>query len=103
MSSDKSGIGGLTSGAAYYTRETWTRLRELYPKDHTLDKTYEDWQEGVNTFLKNSLTLGLKIEPVWIEIDDLVRWCEEKRLPMNSSTRSQYVVYKLDQLDLLRP
>ncbi len=51
---------GATTGVAHYTREMWTKLRKLYPKDDTLDKTYEEWQDAVSKFIQDSISMGNK-------------------------------------------
>jgi len=100
---EKTALNGFKIGIAYYARDEWMRLRQLFLKDSTLDESYEDWLTGVAKFTQNAVIKGQEIERIWINVDELVKWCKENAYPMNSSSRSEFVVYKMQQLDLLIP
>lgn len=92
----------LEVGIAYYTKESWQRLREQFPADTTLDTSYEDWLEGVGTFVQEAAVRGQKIRQVWIDVDELAKWCETNGRRMDNTARSEFVVTKLKQYSLLQ-
>ncbi|MDZ7291407.1 MAG: hypothetical protein ONB44_09345 [candidate division KSB1 bacterium] len=38
---------------------------------------------------------GMQVEPVEVDVDELVAWCKEQGIPMDSAARSRYAAEKI--------
>jgi hypothetical protein len=78
-------------GLAWFDRRQWKRLTEVVEDPNELDRTYEQWQESAHNAVRTIESEGQRVEMVHIEVQSLVSWCKEKRLPVNGSSRAAYV------------
>ena len=84
-------------GLAWYSRETWERLREIADDRDKLDDTYEDWQRQALTMIHDLEVVGQQIRKVPIDIEALVAWCRERKCRIDAAARSEYVAHLLRQ------
>jgi hypothetical protein len=87
--------GSAAIGLAWYTRESWQRLRELAADAEALDDTYEGWERGAQRALDELQATGRAVRRVPIDVDLLARWCQEHHRPLDSAARAEYVTYLL--------
>ncbi len=73
----------------WFDQEQWEKLAQVDPDG--VDDSYEEWKKGANKAISNFISNGQKVRKISIKTADLVKWCEEKGLSPNSSTRSEYV------------
>ena len=78
-------------GFAWFDRTQWRRLTEAVEDRNELDDTYEQWERSALEAVRMIESQGQKVERVHVEVVSLVSWCQEKGLPVNGRSRSEYV------------
>ena len=81
----------LVVGLAWFDRKQWQRLTEAIEDRTELDKTYEQWERGAHDAVRMIERQGQIAEKVHVEVESLVSWCNEKGLPVNRTSRAEYV------------
>jgi len=81
----------LVVGLAWFDRKQWRRLIEAVEDRNELDDTYEQWEQSALDAVQMIERQGQKVEKVHVEVESLVSWCKEKRLPVNGKSRAEYV------------
>jgi hypothetical protein len=82
-------------GIAWFRPEQWTQLREVSSDSDQIDELYEDWLDYAEKQVKDLRARGFDPRKVDVDVDELLMWCKNKKLPVNIKTRSEYVAYKL--------
>jgi hypothetical protein len=83
--------GPVAVGVAWFDRRQWKRLTEVAEDRSELDDTYERWQQSALDAVRAIEGEGQRAEMVHIEVESLESWCKEKRLPVNTKSRAEYV------------
>lgn len=60
-----------------------------------LDDTFEEWETNARRALANLKSQGVAAEPFEVRVADLVRWCSDRNLPIDSAARAEYVSFML--------
>jgi hypothetical protein len=84
-------------GVAWYTRETWERLRELAADREVLDDTFENWEQGALAAVFELESAGRQVHKIPIDIDALVLWCREHGHRLDTAARAEYVMHLLQR------
>jgi|GEM_PF-317604 len=87
----------VVMGVAWYRPEQWERLREISEDREELETTYEDWKGSAERALREMRKAGMYPEKVDIDVEDLLRWCNEQNQPVDSSARVRYTAEKVMQ------
>ena len=82
-------------GIAWFRADQWTRLRDLSSDSDQIDELYEDWLDYAEKQVEDLRARGFDPRKVDVDVDELLMWCKNKKLPVNIKTRSDYVAYKL--------
>jgi hypothetical protein len=82
-------------GLAWYDREQWTLLCEFAADRSKLDDTYEEWEANAHSAIADLKSRGVLVEPVEILVANLVKWCAEHKLHVDSAARAQYASHLL--------
>lgn len=85
----------MVVGLGWYDRAQWQRLTEVVEDRSELDDTYEEWKHGALDTMQMMERQGHKIVKVPVDVEALVAWCQERSLPINGKTRSEYVSFVL--------
>ena len=86
-------------GFAWFDRVQWHRLREVADDRNELDDTFEQWERNALDAIRAIQRKGQRVEKIHIDVDAFVSWCKSKRLPINSVSRAEYVIFVLRQRD----
>jgi hypothetical protein len=78
-------------GVAWFDRKQWKRLTEAIENRNELDETYEQWQKSALEAVRMIERQGQEVEMVHVEVVSLVYWCTENGLPVNNTSRAEYV------------
>ena len=81
----------LVVGLAWFDRKQWQCLTKAAENRNELDDTYEQWERNARDAVRTIERQGQEVEMVHIEVESLVAWCKEKRLPVNGESRAEYV------------
>ena len=86
-------LGNICIAVAWYRLEQWEILRRISADGEQLEDTYEEWETGAEKYLKDIAGLGIKAKKVPIDVLEWAQWCGEKKLPLDSSSRSHYAAH----------
>jgi hypothetical protein len=91
----KSGKQPLKVGIAWYRPEQWGRLRQISDDVNKLEESYEEWLSIATKTLGELQAQGMEIEKVEIDINELQAYCNDRGMPVNAKSRSEFVTDKL--------
>jgi hypothetical protein len=63
-----------------------------------LHDTYEEWVQDATRRLQELRDLGFTVEKVHVEMAELARWCLQRGLPLDGSSRAQFASDKMRHL-----
>ena len=89
---------GIVVGFAWYRPEQWQRVRDISSDAYALEDSYEEWLRLAEQKLKELSSSGLRVEKVDVHSEQLILWCNERRLEVNAQARSRYAAEKLQEL-----
>jgi len=72
---------------------------EVADDRNKLDDTFEQWERNALDALRMFERQGQRAEKVHVDVDALVSWCKDRRLPITGASRSRYVSFVLQQRD----
>jgi hypothetical protein len=85
----------LAVGIAWFDREQWHELCEVAADRSKLDDTYEEWEANARQALANLKSGGVNAEPLEVRVAELLQWCTERNLTVDSASRAEYVSFML--------
>ncbi|MCC5940553.1 MAG: hypothetical protein JJU37_03355 [Balneolaceae bacterium] len=85
------------TGILWWKPEQWEKAKQMSSDSHVFDDTYEDWKEGAEKALKNFQDLRITVYRIEIELDELVKWCKNQKMPIDSKARSRFVSMKVQK------
>jgi hypothetical protein len=85
-------------GIAWYRREEWSHLLEIYADRNELEDTYEECLQNAETRLHEMAEKGINALRVHINVEELQDWCIVQGRPLDGSARSVFTAEKLRQL-----
>ena len=86
-------------GIAWYKREEWSHLLEISADRDELEDTYQEWLNNAETRLHEMAEAGINPTKVYINLDELQKWCVVQGRPLDGSARAVFTAEKLRQLD----
>jgi hypothetical protein len=86
-------------GLCWYQPEQWERLKEIADDRDGLEHTYEEWRKNASRAISDFQANGQSIKKVRINLEELLLWCNEKGIAVNSEARSGYVAFIMQQQD----
>lgn len=84
-------------GLAWYKKEDWNRLLEVSEDKSKIEETHDEWLKNAENAIKNFKKKGIKIEKVQIDLNELIRWCNERNLSLNGEARANFVTHKMQK------
>src|SRR5438128_1613404 len=84
----------VVAGVAWYRPEQWQRLREISEDAANLEETYESWLSEAEKIMRERPLGNLRMEKVDVDVEQLLAWCNDQGLEVNSKSRAQYVAEK---------
>ena len=80
----------IIMGAAWYRENQWERLKEVSEDRDNLEETWIEWNQAVEKSLQEARSMGLHVEKVDVDIEELIQWCRAKRRPVNAESRASF-------------
>jgi hypothetical protein len=99
MKQSKESQNKMVVGFAWYRPEQWQRVRDISTDADSLEDSYEAWLKLAEGELKKFQSSGLRVEKVDIDSEQLILWCNEQGMEVNSKARARYAAEKLSELD----
>ena len=87
----------INVGLAWWQASQWERLKEISEDRENLEDTYEEWRRNASLTIKNLEAQGQNIKKVKINLEELIFWCNDKSISINSGSRAEYSAYLLDK------
>jgi hypothetical protein len=81
----------IITGVAWYRPEQWERLREVSEDVDNLEETYDAWRETAERMIRDGIPSDVQVEKMDIDVEEVLAWCNERELPMNTASRAQFV------------
>ncbi len=85
----------IVVGIGWYRRVQYDKLLEFAADRDKLEDTYEAWTASAEEAFRNGLKAGMKMQKVYIDVDNLLAWCKQQSLALNGEARARYVTYQL--------
>ena len=85
-------------GFAWYNEAQWNRLREVSIDRSQLEMTHNEWLQSAEQKYIGLKLEGFNIVKINVDVDALVKWCREHKLPLNGDSRSRYAMAMVQQL-----
>src|SRR5437867_4031847 len=96
MGSEKS-YQNVRVGLGWYRPEQWTRLLEVSVDRDALEDTHAEWAKGAAEAMRELRARGVTVEKIDVEVEELVQWCLDRGLMVDSRARSNFAAEKLLQ------
>ena len=96
-SRDASGKDEMVIGVAWFRREEWPRLLEVSADRDQLEETYDEWLQSARQTLLHLRAEGQRVEKVDIGVDELLKWCQTRHVPVDASARANLAAAQLHQ------
>jgi hypothetical protein len=81
----------IVTGVAWYRPEQWQRLREVSEDVDNLEETHEAWLKTAERLIRDGIPSDVRVEKIDVDVEEVLAWCNVKGLPMNASSRAQFV------------
>lgn len=85
------------SGIAWYKREQWALLKSVSADADELEDTYDEWLEYAKRHQKDIWDTGINIFKVDVDVEELIRWCQDQGRPVDGAARAEFVSMKLKE------
>jgi hypothetical protein len=82
---------------AWYKPEQWERLKKISRDCDELENTFTEWIEFAEEKVIQLEAMGLKLEKVEVDVDEMLAWCNKRSLPVDGESRSMFASYKLNK------
>ena len=80
---------------AWFRSDQWDRLRALATDSHVLENTFEEWRAYAESQYADMKRKGLDVRKIDVDLDELVAWCNHKKIPLDANARSEFAAHKL--------
>ncbi len=84
-------------GVCWFQPEQWDRLKEISDDRDALEDSYEEWRRNASSTIHELMAVDQIIEKVKINLEELLIWCNEKGVLVNSESRAEYVALLMRQ------
>jgi hypothetical protein len=90
--SDKNmeGESDIIGALAWYRPEQWARLLEVSVDRDSLEKTYDEWLRLAEKSMFDFKRIGITPKKVYIDIEELVAWCQAKKRSVTATARAEF-------------
>jgi hypothetical protein len=82
-------------GIACYRSEDWARLREISEDADDLEESWQEWKTANDRFLRDCLSRGFVCYEVQVDLDELIAFCRQRRIPVNGDFRAMFAAEKI--------
>ena len=87
----------LVTGVAWYRPEQWHRLLDISVDRDELEATYEEWLIQAEDGFTEITQSGISLIKVDIDVEELLKWANDKGRIIDGNTRVEYTIEKLKE------
>ena len=88
---DKSDLPELNL-AWYASEEDWNKIRTDSEDQEIWEDSYEEWLDVAYGRIAEMKARGFKVNQVSVTYISLRNWCNQKKVPINGESRSEFVI-----------
>jgi hypothetical protein len=77
-------------GLAWFRKEDYPRLREIFEDAHEMHDTWEEWVESAKNVEERLKTEGFIVDRIHIHPDTFPEWCRKAGVRVIASARSRF-------------
>ena len=85
-------------GIAWYKPEQWQRLLDISADRDNLEDSWAEWARNAEATMRRMSRMGMQLEKVDVDVEDLLRWCQEQGYAVDGEARAAYTAEKVRQL-----
>jgi hypothetical protein len=89
----------VKTGLVYFTQLEYARLLAVAADSNELEATWEEWLQTREKTKFNLALAGIAVVDVPVEVDELLKYCLLKNVPLDSNARAGYVAEKMRRAD----
>jgi hypothetical protein len=78
--------------AAWYVAEDYDDIRKIMDDGEKLPPTFAQWEKTTRSRIAEAAKLGLTINPIILNSQEFVAFCQEKKIPRGSKERELFAV-----------
>lgn len=75
---------------AWYRRYQWNQLLSCSVDTDELESTYQEWLDQAAKKIAKIKAAGINIVRVDVDVEKLIKWCEDMGRPVDGESRSLY-------------
>ena len=90
----------VKTGLIYFTQPEYARLLAVAADADTLETTWKEWLQTREKTKFNLALAGIAVVDVPVEVDELLKYCLQKNVPLDSSARAGYIAEKMRRADM---
>ena len=87
--------GNTKCAIAWYKPDQWDLLKKLSVDSEKMEDTHQEWLHYAEAKLMEFREEGFDVNFIEVDIGELLSWCNERSLPINSKSRSEFASRKL--------
>ena len=72
----------------WYDEDQWNLLAKADPTG--VDESYSEWRKNANDALSQLKENGVNVQKISINVNELLKWCQEKGVEPLGKARSEY-------------
>ena len=89
-------------GIGWYTAETYAALCAVADDRDTLPATHAEWERKARKILFTLRGQGMDPEQYFVNVEELVRWCKDRGLPLTGEHRARFVSEQVQAAPVIR-
>lgn len=82
----------------FYTPDSWKQLKKTAVDKKGLDDMYEEWLSGFHKVMSSLRDQGFNTMAINVQIDELEKWCKQRKLKNTGENRSKYAAEMAEKL-----
>jgi len=90
----------VKTGLIYFTQQEYARLLAVAADANGLEATWEEWLQNREKTKFDLALAGILVTDVPVEVDELLKYCLQENVPLDSSARAGYVAEKMRRADI---
>ncbi len=76
---------------AYYREQDYSRLLSIVSDREKMHNSWHEWHQEFLSVKRRLSQSGLIVQEYEVDLDELIRFCFQKGLPIDGNARSQFV------------
>jgi hypothetical protein len=85
----------MVTGMAWYRPDQWALLRQVSSDSGDIEETYQEWERTAKQKLEELRRMGLRIEKIDVDVEEMVNWCKSLNLKIDGSSRARFAAEKI--------